>query len=113
MCLTFHIRVGHFFGMPKKKSIYDLRETSMFTFTIFFPQAYLIWASKLDVHKICIQPIISPKLTLSYAFSAFYLRKVSSLTSKPLPARRCSNVVVLLCTGKTEGTKPDKNTGWN
>ena len=22
MCLTFHIRVGHFFDMPKKKSIY-------------------------------------------------------------------------------------------
>ena len=46
---------------------------------------------------------------LSYTFSAFCLLKVSTLTSKQLPAKPCTNVIVLLCTVETECTKPDEN----
>ena len=41
-------------------------------------------------------------LVLSYTFSAFRLRKMSTLTSKQLSAKRCSNVIALLCTAETE-----------
>ena len=41
MCLTFHIRVVHLFGMLKTK---HLHEISMFTFTKVFSHAYLILA---------------------------------------------------------------------
>ena len=51
MCLMFHIRIVHFFGMLKKEKKH-LHEMSMFTFRNFSPQAYLIWAPKLDVPKI-------------------------------------------------------------
>ena len=50
MCLTFHRTVAHFFGMPKRKSIYT-KYLCLFSQT-FFSQTYLIWASKLDVPKI-------------------------------------------------------------
>ena len=50
MCLTFHRTIAHFFGMPKRKSIYT-KYLCLFSQT-FFSQTYLIWASKLDVPKI-------------------------------------------------------------
>ena len=50
MCLTFHIKVPHFFGMPKRKKIYT-RYLCLLSQT-FFSQAYIIWASKLDIPKI-------------------------------------------------------------
>ena len=50
MCLIFHIKVAHFFGMPKRKSIYT-RYLCLLSQT-FFSQAYIIWASKLDMPKI-------------------------------------------------------------
>ena len=52
MCLTFHRTVAHFFGMPKRKSIYT-KYLCLLSQT-FFSQTYVIWASKLDVPKICI-----------------------------------------------------------
>ena len=39
---------------------------------------------------------------LSYALSGFHLRKVSTITSKQLSAKRCSNIIVLLCTDESE-----------
>ena len=50
---------------------------------------------------------------LSYTFSAFLLRKVSTTTSKRVSIKCGSNVFVLLCTAETEGKKPDKNNGSN
>ena len=50
MCLTFHARITHFFGMPKRKSIYAKYLCLLLQKT--FSQAYLIWAPKLDVPKI-------------------------------------------------------------
>ena len=50
MCLTFHIRVAHFSGMPKRKSIYT-KYPCLLSQKIF-SQAHLIWATKLDVSKI-------------------------------------------------------------
>ena len=47
---------------------------------------------------------------LSYTLSAFCLCKISTITSKQLPKKRCSDFIVLLCTAETEGTKPDENT---
>ena len=41
MCLAFHIRVEHFFGVLKKKKY--LHKISIY-FHIFFSQVYLIWA---------------------------------------------------------------------
>ena len=35
-------------------------------------------------------------------FCAFRLRKVSSLTSKQLSAKHCSNVIMLRCAAETE-----------
>ena len=52
MCLTFHRTVAHFFGMPKRKSIYT-KYLCLLSQT-FFSQTYVIWASKLDGPKICI-----------------------------------------------------------
>ena len=34
--------------------------------------------------------------------STFCLRKMSALTSKKISEKRCSNVIVLLCTAETE-----------
>ena len=41
----------------------------------------------------------------------FSLCKVSIITSKELSTKRCPNVIVLLCTTETVGTKSDENTG--
>ena len=49
MCLTFHIRVAHYFGMLKK-NIYA--KYLCLLSQKFFSQSYLIWAPKLDVPKI-------------------------------------------------------------
>ena len=39
---------------------------------------------------------------VSYTLAAFWLPKVSTITSKQLSTKRCSNVFVLLCSTKTE-----------
>ena len=39
---------------------------------------------------------------LCYALSGFHLCKVSTITSKQLSAKRCSNIIVLLCTDESE-----------
>ena len=39
---------------------------------------------------------------LSYTLPAFRQCKVSTITSKQLFTKRCSNVIVLLCTAETE-----------
>ena len=71
MCLTFHIRVTHFFGMPKRKSIYT-KYLCLLSQT-FFSQAYLIWAPKLDVPKIGI-PLSKRTQNTPYNYSV-YLHK--------------------------------------
>ena len=71
MCLTFHIRVTHFFDMPKRKSIYT-KYLCLLSQT-FFSQAYLIWAPKLDVPKIGI-PLSKRTQNTPYNYSV-YLHK--------------------------------------
>ena len=39
---------------------------------------------------------------LSYTFSAFRQRKMSTVISKQLSTKRCSNIIALLCTVETE-----------
>ena len=41
-------------------------------------------------------------IALSFTLSVFCLCKDSTITSKQLSAKRCSNVIVLLCTAETE-----------
>ena len=48
---------------------------------------------------------------LSYTFSAFRQRKMSTVISKQLSTMRCSNIIALLCTVETEDTRPDEKAG--
>ena len=50
MCLMFQLGVLALLWNAKKEKY--LHEISMFAFTNFFFEAYLIWVSKLDVPKI-------------------------------------------------------------
>ena len=43
-----------------------------------------------------------PVFALSYTLSAFRQRKVSTKASKEVSTKRCSNVIMLLCTVETE-----------
>ena len=45
---------------------------------------------------------LKPIFTLKYTHSAFCLWKVSTVTSKQLSTRQCSNAIVLLCTTATK-----------
>ena len=48
MCLTFHVIVVQFFGMPKKKSIHN----KCVCLLCKISKVYLIWAPKLDMAKL-------------------------------------------------------------
>ena len=76
MCLTFHIRVEHFFGMPKRKSVYT-KYLCLLSQT-FFPHAYPIWVPKLDVPKIGIPQSKRTQNTLCN-YSVYLPKKFYSL----------------------------------
>ena len=78
MCLTFQIRVVHFFGMLEKKSIN--RDIYVFFHKKISPQVYLIWVSKLDVPKIGIYfpngPKIAPVTNIFKRYNKYVYLKI-------------------------------------